>query len=121
MGRQKDDLRAVVLSNGAFPTGGEALRLLREADLRICCDGAAHRLLAAGWQADVIIGDLDSLASGSGGAFHGEIIRVNDQDSNDLTKAVRYCHEKGLKKLTILGATGLREDHTLGNISLLAE
>jgi thiamine pyrophosphokinase len=34
---------------------------------------------------------------------------------------VNYCVENGYATVSILGATGLREDHTLGNISLLLE
>ena len=48
---------------------------------------------------------------------------VNDtsQDDNDLAKAFRYCLRQGWRRLAILGASGQREDHTLANISLLAD
>ena len=46
---------------------------------------------------------------------------MTDQDTNDLTKAVAWCSERGYRDLVIVGATGKREDHTIGNISLLAE
>ena len=36
-----------------------------------------------------------------------------------LTKATRYCLKRGLRRIIYLGATGQREDHTLGNISLM--
>lgn len=38
-----------------------------------------------------------------------------------MTKAVHYASEYGFREVLILGATGLREDHILGNISLLME
>lgn len=44
---------------------------------------------------------------------------MDEQEDNDLTKATRYCVSKGLRRIVYLGATGLREDHTLGNISLM--
>ena len=44
-----------------------------------------------------------------------------DQETNDQTKAVNYLMEKGFRRIAIVGATGRREDHTLGNISLLME
>ena len=37
------------------------------------------------------------------------------------TKSVRFAHRSGEQEVLILGATGLREDHTLGNISLLMD
>ncbi len=47
------------------------------------------------------------------------MIRDTPEETNDLTKAVQFCSRKGFRSVVILGATGLREDHTLGNISLL--
>jgi thiamine pyrophosphokinase len=38
-----------------------------------------------------------------------------------LTKAVKFAVSLSMKKIAILGATGKREDHTLGNIGLLAD
>ena len=43
------------------------------------------------------------------------------EDKNNLTKAVNWCIAAGIREVAILGATGIREDHTLGNISLLAD
>jgi thiamine pyrophosphokinase len=70
---------------------------------------------------DVIIGDLDSISKDSREKYQKLIIIREDQETNDLTKAVTYCIEEGYTSVTILGATGIREDHTLGNISLLLE
>ncbi len=109
----------VILASGDFPRGVKALHILESACLRICCDGSAAALLTAGWEPDVIIGDMDSLSLELQQRFADRIVRMEEQDSNDLTKAVRYCSEQGHRKLNILGATGMREDHSLGNISLL--
>ena len=49
------------------------------------------------------------------------MVQDSDQETNDLTKAVNWCVSHGISKVAILGATGIREDHTLGNISLLAD
>ena len=51
--------------------------------------------------------------------FRDRLICIEEQADNDLTKATRYCLSQGWHRLAYLGATGLREDHTLGNISLL--
>ena len=46
---------------------------------------------------------------------------TTNQETNDQTKAIQYLTRKGIRSVAILGATGKREDHTLGNISLLIE
>jgi len=117
----KADRKVVILANGLFPTAQRCLDLLKAADLLICCDGAADKLIAKGMSPHVIIGDMDSLSSEVSELYASLMIQSNDQESNDLTKAVHYCIEKGYPSVTILGATGLREDHTLGNISLMME
>lgn len=102
---------AVILANGSFPTADEPLRLLREARYVVCCDGAARH-----WpQCDAIVGDGDSVPD----ELRQRLIQVSEQEDNDLTKATRHCMALGLRRLAYLGATGRREDHTLGNISLL--
>ena len=117
----KADRKVVILANGLFPTAQRGLDLLKAADLLICCDGAADKLIAKGMSPHVIIGDMDSLSTEVSELYASLMIQSDDQESNDLTKAVHYCIEEGYPSVTILGATGLREDHTLGNISLMME
>ena len=103
---------AVILADGAFPTAEEPLRLLQEAPYVVCCDGAVRH-----WpQCDAIVGDGDSVPEEQ----RCRLTQIDEQEDNDLTKATRYCLSKGMRRIVYLGATGLREDHTLGNISLMA-
>jgi thiamine pyrophosphokinase len=111
----------VILANGLFPRAPQGLDALKAADQLICCDGAANKLVSFGMSPHVIIGDLDSVSNEIREQYASLLIHSDDQSSNDLTKAVHYCIEKGYPSLSILGATGLREDHTLGNISLMLE
>ena len=67
------------------------------------------------------MGDLDSIDHEIARKYSGRLFRDPDQETNDLTKAVRWCINKRYKDIVIVGATGKREDHTIGNISLLAE
>ncbi len=113
--------QTIILANGRFPESEYCLRILKNAASVICCDEAADRLAEYGLIPDVIIGDMDSLSPESRERFGDRMIIIPEQESNDLTKAVNFCAEKGYQQVTILGATGLREDHTLGNISLLLE
>jgi thiamine pyrophosphokinase len=111
----------VIVANGLFPKGRQALKLLHAADQLICCDGAADKLIAYGLAPHVIVGDMDSVSPEVSSRYASIMHRSGDQENNDLTKAVHYCIEKGYPSVSILGATGLREDHTLGNISLMLE
>ena len=111
----------VIVANGLFPKGRQALDLLHGADQLICCDGAADKLIAYGLAPHVIAGDMDSVSPEVSSRYASIMHRSGDQENNDLTKAVHYCIEKGYPSVSILGATGLREDHTLGNISLMLE
>lgn len=111
----------VILANGAFPEHDIPVGYLRSADRIICCDGAVVKLVEAGLEPWAIVGDLDSVPEDLALKF-GEIMhRFVDQDTNDLTKSVLFAVSKGFDSITILGATGLREDHTIGNILLLLE
>jgi thiamine pyrophosphokinase len=114
-------MKTVILANGKFPEHEIPLRHLGEADLIVCCDGAVEKLLKHGLEPGAIVGDLDSLSAGMMERYSSIISGDTDQETNDLTKAVRWCIEHGIDEVVILGATGLREDHTLGNISLLAD
>jgi thiamine pyrophosphokinase len=113
--------KTIIIADGSFPENEIPLAFLRNATKIICCDGGAGNLIEAGFTPDAIVGDLDSLDDASAKLYSDRLFPDKDQETNDLTKAVMWCSEKGIKDLVILGATGKREDHTIGNISLLSE
>jgi thiamine pyrophosphokinase len=102
---------AVIVANGAFPTHAVPLDVLQEATHVVACDGAVRNVP----QAEVVVGDGDSVPD----QYRSRLIQVDEQEDNDLTKATRYCLAQGWHRIAYLGATGKREDHTIGNISLL--
>lgn len=114
-------VKTVILADGNFPVHEIPLGFLRDADIIICCDGSVENLVNAGMTPEAIIGDMDSISQFLRKRYADRIFIDDDQQSNDLTKAVQWCHESGYNDIVIVGATGKREDHTLGNISLLAE
>ena len=107
----KEVYDAVIVANGQFPTHAIPLDILKNTSHIICCDGAIKNVP----QAEIVVGDGDSVPE----AYRERLIQITEQDDNDLTKATRYCVEHGWKRIAYLGCTGKREDHTLGNISLL--
>jgi thiamine pyrophosphokinase len=111
----------VILANGQFPSHPLPLALLNASKYLVCCDGAINNLVNTGKVPDAIVGDCDSLSGENLQQFAGIIHHVSEQETNDLTKALHFCLEQGKREITILGATGKREDHTIGNVSLLCE
>lgn len=111
----------VILANGDFPAAARPLEALRNADYLVCCDGAAASLTAAGLEPDIVVGDLDSITPELRKRLGSKILRISEQETNDLTKAFNHALSLNPGKITILGATGKREDHTLANISLLLD
>ncbi|MBQ8703197.1 MAG: thiamine diphosphokinase [Bacteroidales bacterium] len=117
----------VILAAGDFPTHEEPLRALREADFVVCCDSAyGEWKVESGKRKEekpfVVIGDGDSLSESDKVSLGARWLQVDEQDYNDLHKAMAYATSQFTvhnSQFTILGATGRREDHTLGNISYL--
>ena len=112
-----------IVCNGQFPRKEYPLYLLRSANAVVCCDGALQALEKRGIVPDVVIGDLDSVCGRALKRFPGRVVRVQDQETNDLTKAFSFVMDAypDCTAIHILAATGYREDHTLGNLSLLME
>lgn len=111
----------IILANGEFPTEERLRNKLRETKTLICCDGAANTCLAYGIEPHIIIGDVDSVSAEVRDRYSDRIVRIAEQETNDLTKAVKYALAHYGNALLILGATGLREDHCLANLALLMD
>jgi thiamine pyrophosphokinase len=113
--------QVVIVGNGEFPTTPLTLKILKEATTVILCDGAANSYIKTGRNFDVIIGDGDSVSTEVKQNYASKIIINSDQETNDQTKAINFLYSKGITEISIIGATGKREDHSLGNISLLID
>ena len=115
----------VILCDGAFPTEPYPLYLLDSAEGVVCCDGALVKYLEHFPDRTplAVVGDMDSLPSEVKEQFSGILFPESEQDYNDMTKAMRWVlrEHPEVQEIVILGATGLREDHTIGNLGLLME
>lgn len=105
-----------ILANGDFPREGTGERqMLANAARIVACDGAGATLWKElGREADFIVGDMDSL--GADAPPRSQIVKIPEQETNDLEKAVRFCRARGWRELLIFGATGKREDHAIANV-----
>lgn len=110
---------AVILGDGDFPVNELPLGILHNASYICCCDGAAVNLIERGIIPDAIVGDGDSLPEEFKERYRDILHIYDEQEDNDLTKSTRFCVSKGFRNIAYLGATGRREDHTIGNVSLM--
>ena len=111
----------VILANGNFPSHEIPLKKLHEAKSIICCDGAINALEQHGIEPIVIVGDLDSMDEKLKQKYQSKLFHIPDQNENDLRKAMAWTDKNKINHATILGATGKREDHSLGNIFSLIQ
>ena len=120
----------VIICDGTFPKSEYPRYLIRTADFIICCDGSLIKFLRNskaifGEQRlpDLVIGDMDTLSESMQKRHADIIVKVEEQEHNDQTKAVRWALENldGIESIYIMGTTGGRADHTIGNASLLME
>lgn len=122
--------KVVIICDGKFPRTEYPHYLIRTADYIICCDGALKKFLRNSLSVfgeerlpDLVIGDMDTLPASMQKKYADIILKETEQEHNDQTKAVRWAlnNLKGIETIHILGATGGRADHTIGNTSLLME
>ena len=120
----------VIICDGQFPKTEYPRYLIASADFVICCDGALKKFIRNSAAIfgeerlpDLVIGDMDTLATSWQKKYAEIIIKETEQEHNDQTKAVRWAlnNLKGIDHIYIVGSTGGRADHTIGNLSLLME
>lgn len=88
----------------------------------ISCDGASDFLYRHKVFPDVIIGDMDGIEPKTLKYFKSKKVRiktVEDQNQNDLEKALGFAISKKFNKVNIIGFVGKRFDHTINNLSIL--
>ena len=109
----------VIVGNGEAPQGRIPLLFLQHARFIVCCDGALDKLLQIGIKPNIVIGDCDSISEEKRQQFQDIIIEDKDEECNDLQKALKYCLRQQFGPVAVLGASGLRDDHQLANLSIL--
>ena len=123
---------AVIIGGGEFPRKAYPRELVRQADVIVCCDGNALRAFLRNREKifghsrrepDAIVGDMDSMKPGLARDYSHFLVKIEEQDDNDITKALHFIldHYPDVDTVHLIAATGKREDHTVGNLGLLME
>lgn len=117
-----------ILAAGDFPKNNVVLEILKKTTPLIVCDSAMEEVIAYNKDKNdeeqlnpsAVVGDGDSLHSELKEKYRAIWHHYSEQDFNDLTKATKFAIKNySSKTIAYIGATGKREDHTIGNISLM--
>lgn len=115
--RKKYDI--VIFANGEKPNHEIPVSATLNARYAVCCDGALQKMRELGREPDFVVGDCDSLSPETVAELGESLVQISEQETNDLSKAFHFAIEHFRienPSVAIVGATGLREDHTIGNI-----
>lgn len=114
--------QALILANGDPPTKRLLKLLLKNAALFVCADGGVNTAARYGLKPNAVVGDMDSARPASLKKFHSTTIhKIVDDNSTDLEKSLSWIVQEGYRHVIVLGATGGRLDHFIGNLSALAK
>lgn len=118
-------MKYVIISGGQIDDDF-ALKYLQQNnfDAMIAADSGMNFLHRNNIVPDIIAGDFDSVSADSLDAFTKmrdvEIMKLNPiKDDTDTEFVIREAIRRGATEITVLGATGTRLDHVLGNMHLL--
>ena len=112
--------RALVIANGEPPKKQLLQSLARESGVVICADGGANTALKFGILPDAIVGDLDSIHAEALVKFHKvPTYEDRDDESTDLEKAIAWALKQKYDHIVVIGASGRRIDHSVGNLGVL--
>ena len=115
-------VKGCVVCNGDIRDYERARPQVSDYDLVIAADGGFKHLKAMRLSPHAVIGDMDSVDADSlqdGGPE--QISYPEKKDKSDAELAVELAFTRGCDFVALLGASGARLDHTLGNVSLLAK
>ena len=107
--------RAVIFSGGAFEKP-DWVTLPKDAVI-LCADSGLRHAKALGISPDWVLGDFDSSSEQPEGE---SVLRYPpEKDDTDTELAIKRALAMNCSHITLLGATGGRLDHMIGNIHLL--
>lgn len=115
-----DQEPALIIANGEACSMNLLHQLLEWSPLVVVLDSAIDRVIELGIKVDVLIGDFDRSFDYNRYKdlqYPIEIVKIDDQDSYDLDKAINYLIGRKIPAANIVWATGKRMDHTLTNIT----
>ena len=114
--------KCIIIANGKSPTKKNIEYFVQTGySTIICADGGANSAKKIGITPDFIIGDLDSVDTGTLKYFRNKskIIKVKRQNDTDVEKCLKFAIRNKYNEVVLLGVTGNRLDHTIGNLGIV--
>jgi thiamine pyrophosphokinase len=119
----ESNMNGCIVCNGEIHDYEHASNLISESALVIAANGGLRHLARMDILPNVVVGDMDSdetrLQEGNDAVER--IVSPEARYKTDAELAVDLAFERGCASVTLLGASGGRLDHTLGNICLAAK
>lgn len=114
---ENESSRCVIIGGAPIGAPDEIKTYLRSGDYVVACDSGLYNADALGVTPDLIVGDFDSHPAPD---LPVETIKLPcEKDDTDTVYAMREAEKRGFCHFLLLGVTGGRLDHTLGNVSIL--
>lgn len=110
--------RCVILTGGVITDLAFCRSLIRPEDFLICADKGLRYALQMGLEPDLAVGDFDSFRLPENLCCETVCLPAQ-KDDTDTLYAVRQAISRGYGEILLLGATGGRADHFLGNIQVM--
>ncbi len=114
------DKNILIVANGEKANRELILQRAHLAEYIIAADGGINACMQFMIKPDCLIGDLDSYDHSSRKEMPDiKILRISDQNTTDMQKALNYACSLNPTRIDVIGAFGKRVDHTIGNILIL--
>lgn len=114
----------ILMANGPLLLSTRVRNFVSTADRLVGVDGGCRHLDALGLLPHLAVGDMDSISPELLASYRAQEVETHlhppKKDATDLELALELALERGATRVSILGGTGGRLDHTLGNLFLLA-
>ena len=116
--------RVLIIGNARPENLTKWSETIQQSDLIIACDGALGNCIDHQIVVDYLIGDMDSVDQvmlDYARVNNIEIVKIQDQQNNDLTKAIQFARNLSAQSIDIIGIDGGRPEHQFANYMSLFE
>ena len=117
-------LRVLIIGNAPTENLSQWSNFIEDSDLIIACDGALETCKNSDIRVDIVIGDMDSISNEAleyAKSAGVKIVKLADQNSNDLSKAINHANSLSATVITIINVDGGSSDHQFANYLSLIE